>query len=559
MTTHGLRVDSVGDKASRAGFILLDQPIRRATLGDQLRRNAARFPNKEAIIIPSQPGDGVRRSLTYSELNAAVNRFASNLASRGVVRGDVIAIMGRNCAELLVVFWAAMKLGVTMTGVNYTFKEKEITYQISHSRAKVLVVEDQFVSRIESLASELVDVSLRIVNDAFDNTAPTSWERLSQMIIQGEDIEPSVLVDEETIAILPYTSGTTALPKAVAVPHRNYISSMVPSWTTGIGLIEEDVWYDTVPLHTIAGMGLQIATMCLANTIILPPQVSAPHVLDVLVNERVTILIQTPTFFLQVIQTSGFERADLSHLRRCITYGGTMPPAILKAFTDASPNMEWVTLWSQSELSQTPTIGRFRSLDDVPGRDLTWIGRPTAQLEVRVVDEEDVDCSEGELICRSPGVMAGYFQDPERTERAIRNGWLYTGDLVRCDDSGNLFFVDRKNDVIKSGGMNVSSVEVERICYQFPEILEIAVVGLADEYWSQAVTAFVVPKPGETVDADELIKFCKSQLAGYKVPKAIHLVDALPKDSQGKILKRELRRKYEVSVNGNPSELETKG
>jgi acyl-CoA synthetase (AMP-forming)/AMP-acid ligase II len=289
-------------------------------------------------------------------------------------------------------------------------------------------------------------------------------------------------------------------------------------------------------------MGMQIALLLLGNTIVLPFAVDPVKALDAFVSERVTIVGQTPTFYLQVARAPGFPQADLSAIRHCITYGGTMPQSMFDAFAPVAPNADWVTLWSQSEITQTPTTGHFRSLTDIPGGDPTWIGRPTAQLEVRVVDEAGNDAAEGELICRTPGLMAGYYKDPERTAEVLRDGWLHTGDVVRVDDNGDLFFVDRFKDLIKTGGMNVSSQEVERILYQHPALMEVAVVGLAHEYWSQAVTAFVVPNSGATVDTDELVAYCKQNLAGYKVPKAIHVIDALPKDTQGKILKRELRR-----------------
>ena len=517
-----------------------DHPARRATLGDQLRRNSLRNPDREAIVSLASPA-GARRSLTYRELNSQVNRLASALQANGIGRGDVVALMGRNCPEHIVAFWAAIKIGAACTGVNYTFTAREITYQVAHSGAKAIVVEDDFVDKIDDLEDPLPDLRLRIVNDAYGNDASDKWTRLSALIEQGEDVEPDVDVSSDDLAIIPYTSGTTALPKAVAIPHRNYIVSMIPSYTTGIGLIEDDVWFYTMPFHTIAGMGMQIALLSLCNTIVYPFKTDPVSALAAFVDERVTIVGQTPTFYLQVMGAPGFEDADLSAFRRCITYGGTMPQSMFDAFGRVAPNAGWVTLWSQSEITQTPSIGHFRSLADIPGGDPTWIGKPTAQLEVRVVDEDDNDVPEGELAVRSPGLMQGYYKDPERTAEVMKNGWLHTGDLVRIDDAGNLFFVDRKKDLIKTGGMNVSSQEVERILYQHPDLLEVAVVGVAHEYWSQAVTAFVTARPGHTPDPDHVIAFCKEQLAGYKVPKAVHVIDALPKDTQGKILKRELR------------------
>ncbi|HQZ34636.1 MAG TPA: class I adenylate-forming enzyme family protein [Ilumatobacteraceae bacterium] len=519
----------------------IDAPIRRATFGDQLRRNAARLGDHPAIVALHSPLHE-RRVLTYRQLNERANRLAHSFAAQGVGLGDVVAIMGRNSPESVIAFWAAAKLGAACTGVNYTFTAREIHYQLDHSEAKVLVCEDAFVSKIEALEQPLPNLTVRVVNSAYSDTAPAAWLRLDSLIADGLDIEPDVDVCETTLGIIPYTSGTEALPKAVAIPQRNYFISMIPSYVTGIGLVEEDVWYYTMPFHTIAGMGMQIALLCLGNTIVLPFAVDPANALKAFVDEGVTVVGQTPTFYLQVIQAPGFESADLSRIRRAITYGGTMPRAMFEGFTKASPNLEWVTLWSQSELTQTPTIGRFKSLDDVPNHDPAWIGRPTAQLELRVVDDNGNDAAEGELICRSPGVMRGYYKNPEKTAEVLRDGWLHTGDNVRIDEAGNLFFMDRQKDMIKTGGMNVSSVEVERVLYQHGSIMEAAVVGMADEYWSQLVTAFVVPRKDHTIDPEEVRTFCKEHLAGYKVPKVVTVVAELPKDTQGKILKRNLRQ-----------------
>ncbi len=523
------------------------EPVRRATFGDQLRRHAARVPDRAAIVALHSPA-AERRVLTYRQLNDQVNRLANSLAAHGVGVGDVVATMGRNSPESVVAFWAAAKLGAAVTGVNYTFTAREIHYQLEHAEAKAIVCEDAFVAKIEALDQPLPNLSVRVVNDAYGDTSPAAWLRLSSLVEHGDPAEPDVDVDESTLGIIPYTSGTEALPKAVAIPQRNYFVSMIPSYTTGIGLVEDDVWYYTMPFHTIAGMGMQICLLTLGNTIVLPFAVDPVKALAAFVDEGVTVVGQTPTFYLQVIQAAGFAETDLSRIRRAITYGGTMPRAMFEGFATVAPDLEWITLWSQSELTQTPTIGRFRSLDDVPGKDPSWIGRPTAQLEVRVVDADGNDAAEGELICRSPGVMRGYYKNPDKTAEVLRGGWLHTGDNVRIDDAGNLYFMDRQKDLIKTGGMNVSSVEVERVLYQHPTVLEVAVVGVDDDYWSQVVTAFVVARPGQTADPDALRAFCKEQLAGYKVPKVVNIVESLPKDSQGKLLKRELRRQANTAA-----------
>jgi acyl-CoA synthetase (AMP-forming)/AMP-acid ligase II len=289
----------------------------------------------------------------------------------------------------------------------------------------------------------------------------------------------------------------------------------------------------------------------LGATIVLAHAIDAPMALRVISEERITIMAQTPTFYISMSRSEDFHNLNVSTLRRCITYGGTVPKSMIDSWGSVARGLYWGTYWGQSELSQLGTVGWFKTLDDVPSGDASWIGKPVPQLETRIVDALGEDAEEGELVCRSPSVMLGYFKDGEKTRSTVKDGWLHTGDLVRTDADGNLFFRDRKKDMIKTGGLNVSSVEVERTIYEFPGIQEVAVVGIPDPYWSEAVTAFVVTKPGEGARETELLEFCKSRLAPFKVPKTFRFVDSLPKDSQGKILKRELR-KVEPQVNASP-------
>jgi acyl-CoA synthetase (AMP-forming)/AMP-acid ligase II len=277
----------------------------------------------------------------------------------------------------------------------------------------------------------------------------------------------------------------------------------------------------------------------------MPSAVEAGLCIGVIDRERVTAMVQTPTFFLSAVRNARFADADLSSVERLLTYGATMPQVMIEGWNSKSPRLMWATYWGQSELTQLGTTGWFRTLDDIPGRDTSWIGRPVGGLEVVLVGEDGeqvgVDTA-GEAWCRSPSVMLGYYRDPEKTTEAFAQGWLHTGDIMRRDADGNLYFLDRRKDIIKTGGYNVSSQEVEKVIYGHPGIAQVAVVGLPHEYWSEAVTAFVVAGPGHELSEDELIPFCHDRMVKYKVPKAIRFIDALPVDGQGKILKRELRR-----------------
>ena len=511
--------------------------IGRATLGDQLRRHAHHQPDKPALIF-YHPTSG-REVHTYRSLNDRANHFANAFLGMGVVRGDVIAFMSRNCPDYVAAYYGAMKIGAAVTGINFTFTEREIKYQVNHCEPKVIITEDVFADRFEPIADDLDSVEHFIVADVTGDAGPTDWLRCSALT--GHASEPEVPVHENDIALIQYTSGTEAYPKGVMIPHRNYLISTTPAWQAALGITPEERWLFLMPFFTIAGLGSTTILTQVGATLILVHAVDPPSAAQMMADEQVTIMAQTPTFYLQMTQVENFADYDLSALKRCLTYGGTVPKAMIDGWKKVNPDILWGTYWGQSELTQLGSTGWFADMDDIPAGDPTWIGKPVPQLEIRVVDDEGNDAEVGELVARSPSAMVGYYKDPDKTAEVFRDGWLHTGDLVRIDEEGNLFFFDRKKDMIKTGGMNVSSQEVERVVYGVPGVLQAAVVGVSDDYWSEAVTAFVVTAGDTEVDPDAVIQACKENLAGYKVPKAVHIVERLPMDTQGKILKRELR------------------
>jgi acyl-CoA synthetase (AMP-forming)/AMP-acid ligase II len=279
----------------------------------------------------------------------------------------------------------------------------------------------------------------------------------------------------------------------------------------------------------------------MGSTMVVLDSTDPDVVIDAIESERVTNMSQTPTFYRRMVESPRFIQADLGSLQQCHTYGGLNQASVFKAFVDKVPKLWWATYWGQSELSQLGSIGWFRQLEDIPGGDLRWIGKPTAHLEVRVVDDEGQEAEVGEMVVRSPAVMKGYRDDPARTAEAVRGGWLHTGDIVRRDDDLNLFFYDRKKDVVKTGGMNVSSLEVEQAILEVDGVIEVAVIGVPDEKWSEAVVACVVIRDGKSTDEGAIIGHCRQRLAPYKVPKRVVFRGDLPKDLQGKIRKRLLR------------------
>lgn len=501
-------------------------PLGRATIGDQLRRHARTRPDKVAVV--SCGADGTRVETTYGDLDERANRYAQLFRARGIGRGGRVASMARNSVEVVAAYYGALKIGAAFTGINPLYREAEIAHQLTHSKAEVVLAGPEVAELVASVRP--------------DGVAQLGYGlELDALLAEQPADEPQSELDENDIALIVYTSGTEAEPKGVLIPHRNYLASTAPAWGWGLDTGPADTWLFVMPFHTIAGLGSMTSLTLMGATLVLPATVEPAAALRIIEAERVTVIAQTPTFYIALSGQDGFGRGAVGHVRRCMTYGGQIPPHVIDAWAAAAPEVMWGTYWGQSELSQLGTVGFFRTLDDIPGGDPSWIGKPVTHLEIRVVDAEDNDAELGELICRTPSVMLGYLDDPDRTAEVFRDGWVRTGDMVRIDADGNLFFHDRLKDMIKTGGMNVSSQEVERALYEHPAVQRAAVVGVPDPYWSEAVTAFVVAQPGHDLVADELTEHCKRRLASYKVPKAVHVVDELPLDPQGKILKRRLR------------------
>lgn len=507
----------------------------RATLGDQLRRHGATQPDKVAFVLAN--ADGTRASITYSDLDRMANRAARMLLALGVCRGDRVAVLSRNRIETVATYYGALKIGAVFTGVNPLFRPEEVRQQLLHAEPRVVCTSGEFLDTVTEAAAGL---QLHVVD--FDGTAGGSGASgYAELTAATDDTDPESDVDELDVAMLVYTSGTEAAPKGVLIQHRNYLISTAPAWSWGLRTGPDDVWLFVMPFHTIAGLGSMTTLTMMGATLVLPAGTDPASSLAIIRDEKITVIAQTPTFYLALAGHGDFGAGTVGSVVRCMTYGGQVSPHAIDAWAAAAPEVVWGTYWGQSELSQLGSVGWFRTLADIPDQDATWIGKPVTHLEIRVVGADGQPAEIGELLCRSPSAMLGYYKDPERTDQVFSGGWVHTGDMVRRDEEGNLFFYDRVKDMVKTGGMNVSSQEVERVLHQHPAVLRAAVVGLPDEYWSEAVTAFVIAQPGADVQPSDLITFCRAHLAGYKAPKAVHLVEEFPVDAQGKILKRELR------------------
>ena len=519
--------------------------LRRATIGDMLRRQAARIGNRPAVIILGS--DGSRSEVTSAALNRAVNKIANGLAGQGIGRSDVVAMMAPDKDQYAAVYFASLKLGAAFTPINPAYRSSEVTRQLDDAEPAAF-----FVSRsVADVASSAIAVScsnpVTISCDGEIDWAVSTWTQLAD---SSTDDEPESIIDENDLALVMYTSGTESHPKGVAITHRNMLTSTTPAWVMTEYVNQSDVFLLLAPLHTTAGLGTLTTLLSAGATVVLAHTTDPAVVLEIVKSEGITNTSQTPTFYNRLVADPTFAIADLTSLRQCHIYGGKIPKRAVSLISEAAPGVMWATYWGQSELSQLGSIGFFKSIDDVPGGDLRWIGVPVPYLEVRVVDEKGQEAGVGELLCRSPSVMAGYYKNTEASEAAFTDGWLRTGDIVRRDDQGNLFFYDRRKDVIKTGGMNVSSAEVENVLADFPGVADVAVVGIEDPEWSEAIVAWVVPEALQSIEPDDVIEFCKKRIAGYKVPKRVYIVEDLPRDQQGKVRKRSIRSSLRVEKDG---------
>ena len=523
------------DKAEEAPA-LAENLLRRAALGDMLRRQAARQADKPAVIV--RPGDGSRRVITYRELDRYSNRVAHGLAGLGVGRGDRVAVMSRNTWEYVGIYYGILKQGAVFTPLNPSYTPAEVARQVDHVEPRVVVVGPGMAEDARLGVSRTKAEAAVVVMD--DQPQPGELS-LAQMLEEASNRMPPVLIEESDLAMVMYTSGTESLPKGIMVTHRAMMISTTPSWSYERYVESTDVFLLLAPVYTMAGTGTITNLISVGGTLVMIPSTEPGGALWAIEAERVTNTSQTPTFYFRMAGHPDFSKRDLSSLRQAHVYGGPIPFGVVSELRRRAPEVVWATYWGQSELSQLGVIGFFRRPSEVPERDPRWIGRPAPHVEVRVVDSTGADAEVGELWCRSPGAMVGYYRNPEATAAVFGEGWLHTGDLVRTDGRGNLFFHDRLKDMIKTGGMNVSSAEVEEIVRSHPAVATAAVVGVSHPEWTEAVTAAAVLGEDCSVTEAELIDFCRERLAGYKTPKRVEFLAGLPIDPQGKVRKRLLR------------------
>ncbi|MEU1724884.1 acyl-CoA synthetase [Actinomadura sp. ATCC 39365] len=497
---------------------------RQHTIGDLLRRSAARFPAKTAVIYGN-----VRQS--YADLDLEVNRTANALAARGVAKGDRFALFSHNNHAFVVAYFALARLGAISVPINFMLGPREVAYILEHSGATGMLAEEALLPVAEAAAGPAVRVRGVI-------GAAEGWESFSTW--RGDDAEPQVEIAADDPIQLMYTSGTESRPKGATLSSGSLLAQYVSCVVDG-EMSSDDVEVHALPLYHCAQLHCFLTPgIYLGATNLVLPGADPASILATIEGERATKLFCPPTVWIALLRHPDFDRRDLSSLRKGYYGASIMPVEVLKEIAARLPDVRLFNFYGQTEMAPLATILR-------PEEQLTRLGsagRPALNVETRIVDDEDRPVAPGvvgEIVHRSPHAMLGYWNDPDKTAEAFRGGWFHSGDLGVMDADGYLSVVDRKKDMIKSGGENVASREVEEAIYQHPAVAEAAVFGVPDERWIEAVTAAVVLREGAGLTAAELNAFLRERLASFKTPKNVVFVDALPKNASGKVLKRELR------------------
>ena len=514
--------------------------VRSHTLGDIPRRSARRYPHKVAIV----DGDV---TLTFAEFDKLVDRAAAALRDKGFAAGDRVALLAHNCWQYAVLAFATARAAVVLVPINFMLTAEEIAFILGHCKASGFIVEHDLIVTAEQAMAQGGAVSTRVALTADAEGVPNGWEDFAHWLDTTTPAPELEIADDQLLRLM-YTSGTESRPKGVMHSSRSLVSNYVSTIVAG-SMSADDVEIHSMPLYHCAQLDNFLATdVYLGATSIIIPRPDPEVILRGIERHRVTNYFAPPTIWIALLRSPIFDRVDLSSLRKGYYGASAMPTEVLHEIRERLPNLQLWNFYGQTEMAPLASALGPDDQRDHAGA----AGRPAINVETAILDDNDFPVpagTVGEIAHRGPHLMLGYLDDPARTAEAFRGGWFHSGDLGYYDEFGLLHVVDRKKDMIKTGGENVASREVEEVLYRHPLVQEVAVFGVPHPVWVEAVVAAVVARDGATLREDELLSHCRSHLAGYKTPKQVFFVEALPKNPSGKLLKRELRTRFGADQN----------
>ncbi len=512
------------------------------SLADIPRRSARKQPDKTAII----DGDVV---LSFADFDRTVDRAAAALRDNGLRPGDRLALLSRNCWQYAVLAFATARAGVVLVPINFMLTAEEISYILGHCNARGFIVEADLVPVAAQAMAAVPTLGCRAALVHPGQVCPPDWPDFADWL-HTSSAPPDCHLDDDQLLRIMYTSGTESRPKGVMHSSRSlmwqYISTIVAGSMSG-----DDVEAHSLPLYHCAQLDNFLATdVYLGATSIILPRPEPELVLRTIERYGVTNYFAPPTVWISLLRSPAFDEMDLSSLRKGYYGASPMPTEILHEMRERLPQLRLWNFYGQTEMAPLASALGPAEQDAHAGA----AGRPVVNVETVILDEADTPVAAGvvgEIAHRSPHLMLGYLDDEEKTAQALSGGWFHSGDLGFYDEHGLLHVVDRKKDMIKTGGENVASREVEEVLYRHNGIQEAAVFALPHPLWVEAVAAAVVPRADCELTEDEVVAHCREHLAGFKTPKQVFFVDALPKNPSGKLLKRDLRQRFTLHTANN--------
>jgi acyl-CoA synthetase (AMP-forming)/AMP-acid ligase II len=508
-------------------------------LGQNLKVNAKKFPNTIAL---KERG----RAFTYPETNRRVNRLAHSLLSLGLRKGDKVAVLLENSIEIVEIYLATAKTGLVIVPINFRLIGPEVEYIVNNSDAQALVVHDDFTPCVDAIRPKLVGIKPE--NYVVVGEAREGYREYESFIRGFPESEPETKVAPEDAWILIYTSGTTGTPKGVVRSHESHVAFYLIN-AVDFGFNEHDICLNIMPLCHINSTFFTFTFIYLGGTAYIHPARSfrVEEILEIIERDRITFISLIPTHYSMILNVpEGSTRRDTSSIRKLLCSSAPVWRDMKLAIMDFFPGVELYEAYGSTEAG----IVTILKPDDQMRR-LGSIGFESLGTDlIRIMDEEGKDVRPGEigeLYSRGPMLFDEYYKLPEKTEASFRDGWFSAGDMARCDGDGFFELVDRKDNLIITGGEHVYPSEVEKVICSHPGVLDVAVVGLPHEKWGDAVTAFVIPKdPSNPPTEEEVINLCRGQLAGYKLPKAVRFLsqEEMPRTGSGKVLHRLLRERH---------------
>ncbi|WP_309045253.1 fatty acyl-CoA synthetase [Marinobacter sediminicola] len=503
----------------------------RNTIGDALARAARTHGKRTALAFDE-------RTWTYTDIHTASNRLAHRLIELGLTKGDRVGAYGKNSDAYLLLWLACTKAGLIHVPVNYALIGKELTYVVNQSGCKALFFDTDLQAQVDAVKNTVEVGTYGTLHNGQNDKAP---DALKLAFAAGDDTAPDVEISDTDVVQILYTSGTTSDPKGAMHTHRSLMSHY-SACQYHLNIRASDRSLAALPLYHSAQMHVFSMPMLLSggySRLINTPTPDA--ILGLLAREQLNAFFAPPTVWIALLQNPQFNPDKLQHMDKLYYGASIMPGQVVKELGEKLPGAGLYNCYGQSEIAPLATV----LLPEEHAERPSSAGRPMQTVMTRIVDPvTGKDCQpgeQGELVHQSPQLMVGYWAKPEATEEAFKDGWFHSGDLGYQDEEGYIYIVDRIKDVVNTGGVLVASRDVEEALYQHESVAEVAVIGVPDEKWIEAICAVVVLRDGYTEDSDALMSHARAKLASFKVPKHIHFVDQLPKNTAGKLLKRKLR------------------